>query len=93
MAISTNWQVSLYFIQLIITAVETTDPDAMPIDVMINEEALQPPELWFNSDIIPQDYFKLYAKIVEIKGALYIEKFLVRVGRKQLSLNVAKKPK
>ena len=83
--LSSQWQTSLYFIQLVMTPVETTE--TMTLLVLVgNETAFLPPEMWFKSHIKPLDYFSLY---VEPQGEGYIEKILVRVGRRLSPLDIA----
>ena len=73
----------------------TPDGDLPPLDILLSNEALQPPELWFDSHITPLDYFKLYAKTIPIiiGEDVYFEECVVRVGRRQFPLDIAAETK
>ena len=79
----------MYFIQLIMTPVETAGFNMLPLFYLITDEALQPPELWFDCHVAPLDYFKMYGKIVDFGNDSYIEELLVRIGRRKSPLNIA----
>ena len=91
--LSSQWQTSLYFIQLTLTPVETTDPLTLLV-LVGNETAFLPPEMWLESHIKPLDYFSMYFSMFEgPQGEDYVEKILVRVGRRLSPLDIATETK
>ena len=91
MPISTQWLASTYFVQLILTPVDSGVPNMLPWSYItsLSPEERSSPEIWLSSHIAPLYHFQIYGRREEKSNVSYVKDLLVRVGRKRSPLNVA----
>ena len=88
MPFSTNWLKSAYFVQVILTPV---DSKLLPWSYLtdITDEERHSPGTWFDTNITPLGLLIMYGKHVEINGEFYVDEILVKVGRQISQFNLA----
>ena len=88
MPLSTNWLKSSYFVQVILTPVDSKLLPWSYFTDLTDEERFSP-ETWFDTNIIPLGNLVMFGKRVSIYGESYVDEILVQVGRKISQLNLA----
>ena len=88
MPLSTNWLKSAYFVQVILTPVDSKLLPWSYLTDLTDEERLSP-ETWVDTNITPLSHLIMFGKRVSIYGESYVDQILVKVGRKISQFNLA----
>ena len=89
MPLSTNWLKSSYFVQVILTPVDSKLLPWSYFSNLTDEERFFSPETWVDTNIIPLGHLVMFGKRVSIYGESYVDEILVQVGRQISKLNLA----
>ena len=88
MPLSTNWLKSSYFVQVILTPVDSKLLPWSYLTDLTDEERLSP-QTWVDTNFTPLSHLIMYGKRVSINGESYVDEILVKVGRQISQLNLA----
>ena len=88
MPLSTNWLKSSYFVQVILSPVDSKLLPWSYLTDLTDKERLSP-ETWVDTNFTPLSHLIMYGKRVSICGESYVDEFLVQVGRQISQLNLA----
>ena len=79
----------LYYVQLHLTPISDTYLTRFVLGDLTDEQR-ETPEMWFDAQGAPLDFFEMYSKWVDINNAEYVKSLVIRVGRKKYPLNLDK---
>ena len=88
MPLSNKWLKSSYFVQVILTPVDSKLLPWSYLTDLTDEERLAP-ETWVDTNFTPLSHLIMHGKRINIYGESYVDEILVQVGRQISQLNLA----